>query len=483
MITNFVFFELLICYAFALGSYAAEGTKAKFYAERPGVTSRKLLDSSSGGGNPRKCEPSDLYEFEREDNVACKDDNIEIFRDVSRKTCEEQCSCRDWCVAYTYNSKNDDCYLKETCYDKEDVRSDESGFKRPRGDVRRDLDIGERGGSEKQSSEKEPSSDKSEDSTDTNGQEAELCPPMNSAPAFRREENNACKDENAMIFREVSLQVCEEQCACRSWCTAYTYNSEREDCYLKETCNLQDWHPIDMSGFKVSSPPSTTYKVVQNGRCTGAQPILEGPSSSIEACRQRCTGNSMCAAFEISFQTGVCRLLPSCGNLDFSMGFYTEVKEGFRQPEPYPPFSPPYVPPYEPPPYSPTTNPLPPIKEPGCDPDSGLPFGLGNCVCEGQSNGEPVAETVCAELKAECRVLTPFSASQSRLLEQVQTICDSLAKDQCVTAAQQAILSRPDCSNVVFNGGGDCSRERSLAFVQTRVEELCNPICPNCRRT
>ena len=40
--------------------------------------------------------------------------------------------------------------------------------------------------------------------------------------------------------------MCEEQCACRSDCVAFTYNYQ--DCFLKQTCYNREWHSYDMSG-------------------------------------------------------------------------------------------------------------------------------------------------------------------------------------------------------------------------------------------
>uniref|UniRef100_A0A061QSD4 Apple domain-containing protein n=1 Tax=Tetraselmis sp. GSL018 TaxID=582737 RepID=A0A061QSD4_9CHLO len=506
---------LVACFAVSLASTDSD-VKARGQYSTVSIyrdpSHRKLL--SSEREEPDRCRPNSAYYFERERGLACKDENVVIFRDVSRTTCEGQCSCRSWCVAYTYNRRNDDCYLKRTCNNRRSVDSDESGFKRLRStsNVQRTTS----------SVQRSTTIDVSSDTPESEAKESSsLCPPRNDHPTFDRNEMWACKDDNIEIFRGVSEATCATQCACRSWCTAYTYN-DRQECYLKQDCRPGDgeYNPRgDVTGFKQARsaearpaagprPTAVRYVPLQNSRCTGAQQLQVSFVSSINACRDLCTNNGQCVAFEVGIQGSICRLLSSCQEPIFANGFTTEVKEGYNPPlpqqppqqpswqQPQQPFQqPPQQPfqqlPQQPPQQPPQQQPQgqqqqqqlqqPPPQQPfpaaqqrqrGCD--QGLPFGLGNCICEGKFNGGDVVNQLCAELRSRCGAeATAFSGG---LLQQVQRTCDRLSAEACVTSALMEIQQHPDCLGLINQGGRTCSRAEASSYATRRILEMCAPL-------
>ena len=71
------------------------------------------------------------------------------------------------------------------------------------------------------------------------------------AAEFEVKDNFACKDPNQQVLRDMSEENCQSQCRCSDGCNGYTYNANRRDCYLKESCNQGEWHPDDKSGLKI----------------------------------------------------------------------------------------------------------------------------------------------------------------------------------------------------------------------------------------
>eukprot|EP00191_Tetraselmis_sp_GSL018_P009714 CAMPEP_0177609356 /NCGR_PEP_ID=MMETSP0419_2-20121207/19033_1 /TAXON_ID=582737 /ORGANISM="Tetraselmis sp., Strain GSL018" /LENGTH=261 /DNA_ID=CAMNT_0019104251 /DNA_START=17 /DNA_END=802 /DNA_ORIENTATION=+ len=141
------------------------------------------------------------------------------------------------------------------------------------------------------------------------------------AVVFKHRPNFSCKDENAWIFRDVTKERCEAQCSCRRSCVGYTYNEDRGDCYLKESCDLGQWDVSELSGFKARQD---LYSEFENLLCTDETlKSLEG--SSRDECRSECTEDPRCGAFSLR-PSGLCVLKRSCGSAAWTPDDYSEIK-------------------------------------------------------------------------------------------------------------------------------------------------------------
>mmetsp|Transcript_6281 Transcript_6281/g.17571 ORF Transcript_6281/g.17571 Transcript_6281/m.17571 type:complete len:273 (+) Transcript_6281:329-1147(+) len=112
--------------------------------------------------------------------IGCKDETIQTIRDVPMLAdCAKECDGFRGCLAFTYNSKSDSCFLKERCDRQSFGENDVSGF---------------------------------------------LLGPGVSLPTYLK--NVGCKDDNVKTIRDTKLNDCAEECRDYRGCVAFTYNSD-----------------------------------------------------------------------------------------------------------------------------------------------------------------------------------------------------------------------------------------------------------------
>ena len=335
----------------------------------------------------------------------------------------------------------------------------------------------------------------------------------------------------------MSQDVCEEQCRCRSECVAFTYNPDRDDCYLKETCNKEEYNHKDVSGFKLRQRPVcwadgktffegqtwtrgdgytcscsssgawTDCKVPEPKKCWAeGRPFWPGqtwafPNGKTCSCSQ--TGSwtdcqapqpQQCWADGKPFWPGQTWAFPNGKTCSCSRsGAWTDC----QAPEPRQcwangrQFS-----------VGETWTRNDGVtcscsssgawtdckarSDPAICSASGMPFGLENCACDGAKAGQTAAEQACSQVQQKCgrSQFTKFSApQQDSLLEQVQKICDTFAQNSCIREAPRTVVKEiPQCEFWLDNGFGSCSAEEATSIFQEEVEASCAPLCTDCVR-
>jgi len=123
--------------------------------------------------------------------------------------------------------------------------------------------------------------------------------------------------------------------------------------------------------------------------------------------------------------------------------------------------------------------------ERGCSSNNALPFGLENCICDGNEKGNTAGQQICSNLKAQCLTIAPFSATRSDpLVRDVQQICDNFAYEECKQAARMTVVADSTCVDILFGTAQStrCSADSARQIWEDMTEELCKPLCPECQR-
>mmetsp|Transcript_11840 Transcript_11840/g.28087 ORF Transcript_11840/g.28087 Transcript_11840/m.28087 type:complete len:387 (+) Transcript_11840:114-1274(+) len=362
------------------------------------------------------CYTREVVEFNVYERLACKDNNYMVFRDVSQETCEQQCSCRDACVAYTWNSDRRNCYLKQVCQQRAYEFNDISGLKVE----------GEIGSS-------------------SSGRSAEMQRRHRDIPQQSSSSGNSGKmPENG------SDEPPESSSSGRSG-EMPQLSSEQQP----ESASS------GRSAEQASAGSGTTvnYESFRNTECM-SQTLQTFWQTSIDECRQRCNRTPRCRAF--SHYLNRCFLKESCDRTSYGESWYSEIQEGTgggassdRSPER------------------------------GCSSNNALPFGLENCICDGNEKGNTAGQQICSNLKAQCLTIAPFSATRSDpLVRDVQQICDNFAYEECKQAARMTVVADSTCVDILFGTAQStrCSADSARQIWEDMTEELCKPLCPECQR-
>jgi len=123
--------------------------------------------------------------------------------------------------------------------------------------------------------------------------------------------------------------------------------------------------------------------------------------------------------------------------------------------------------------------------ERGCSSNNAIPFGLENCICDGNEKGNTAGQQICSNLKAQCLTIAPFSAIRSdQLVQEIQQICDNFAYEECKQAALRSVLADFTCVGILFGSARStrCSASSAQQMFMEMTEELCKPLCPECQR-
>lgn len=114
----------------------------------------------------------------------------------------------------------------------------------------------------------------------------------------------------------------------------------------------------------------------------------------------------------------------------------------------------------------------------GCQSDADAPIGLHeDCVCDGASISEDVAEAACNTLTETCSGISVFTARRN-----ASRVCDDFAMYACQPEAFYRVLSNPDCADEFQKGGEMCTKEEAMKLVVQTIDKLCSPVCEDCFR-
>ena len=118
-----------------------------------------------------------------------------------------------------------------------------------------------------------------------------------------------------------------------------------------------------------------------------------------------------------------------------------------------------------------------------------LPFGLGNCRCEGQKIGEAASLAACAVLHTTCddgqvdrsQVLIPTIPVEQTpsVIQDTQRACDSLTASSCMASGLESSISSPSCRALLV-GTSKCTSDRAMEIIKANLEFMCEPLCPDC---
>eukprot|EP00873_Tetraselmis_striata_P005671 jgi/Tetstr1/425935/TSEL_016287.t1 len=259
--------------------------------------------------------------------VGCKDPHFQVLRDVPQSACELACSSEVRCRAYTYNTDRNDCYLKETCTDVEAVDVDVSAFKdgesllcaNTAGTVHlRWANIGQAATCLSSSGavvtgplvcttvfrlDTITVPEEGMRATCTAAlpalpipsQEAPTQPPVGDSPTisltYTYMEGVGCKDPHFQVLRDVQQSACESACSSEDRCHAYTFNTGRNDCYLKEICRDVEAVGADVSGFRDGD-----YTYMESVGCMDPHfEVLRDVQQT--TCESACSAEERCSAY------------------------------------------------------------------------------------------------------------------------------------------------------------------------------------------
>eukprot|EP00873_Tetraselmis_striata_P018987 jgi/Tetstr1/439251/TSEL_027693.t1 len=107
-----------------------------------------------------------------------------------------------------------------------------------------------------------------------------------------------------------------------------------------------------------------------------------------------------------------------------------------------------------------------------------LPFGLGNCIRDGEIAGLTAGAKACQRVKAQCGRFSFSQFSTDSFLDALQQVCDSLAQRQCSNSALRAVQNDRDCRNVLAQGTSACSIVQARAVFEQESARYCAPATP-----
>lgn len=113
----------------------------------------------------------------------------------------------------------------------------------------------------------------------------------------------------------------------------------------------------------------------------------------------------------------------------------------------------------------------PPISS-GCR--NGLPFGLNNCICDGDVAGLAAGTRACQRVKAQCGGFQQFSSVD--FLESLQQVCDAFTQQACVSTAGRVAANDRDCRDLLRDGNRACSRDRARQLYEAEASRYCTPL-------
>lgn len=116
--------------------------------------------------------------------------------------------------------------------------------------------------------------------------------------------------------------------------------------------------------------------------------------------------------------------------------------------------------------------------KPGCYGEK--PFGLDSCACQGADIGKQAGVAACGRVVTECQGVIPFGENQG-MLKAIDRVCDTLALDSCIGAAQDALLEFTGCADILQFGTPKCTPQQAWQIFTQNVDRICDPICRGCK--
>lgn len=124
---------------------------------------------------------------------------------------------------------------------------------------------------------------------------------------------------------------------------------------------------------------------------------------------------------------------------------------------------------------------IPPEKlSPGCFDE--LPFGLENCICEGDKTGKDVGKSACQKVLEKCSVAIAFSLEDLDTVEEVQQVCDKYETEACTRSAFDWARDEPACLAILEDGDAQCTKDDAMDIFEDAVNWGCSPKCTDCER-
>eukprot|EP00873_Tetraselmis_striata_P005683 jgi/Tetstr1/425947/TSEL_016299.t1 len=120
-----------------------------------------------------------------------------------------------------------------------------------------------------------------------------------------------CKDPHFQVLRDVPQSACELACSSEVRCRAYTYNTDRNDCYLKETCTDVEAVDVDVSAFKdgesllcanTAGTVHLSYTYMESVGCMDPHfEVLRDVQQT--TCESACSAEERCSAYTYNTDT------------------------------------------------------------------------------------------------------------------------------------------------------------------------------------
>mmetsp|Transcript_43809 Transcript_43809/g.111952 ORF Transcript_43809/g.111952 Transcript_43809/m.111952 type:complete len:715 (-) Transcript_43809:171-2315(-) len=335
-----------------------------------------------GGGPPSS-------EFDIEENLSCKDPTLTKLPDVTQAVCEAACDADERCVAYTFNTRTIDCYTKAACSLREVNEDDVTGFKvgaveppaatpSPEtptylaliGVLCNDANLAPGlcfpGTQQTTHCESLCSFDprcaafvydeatqecclkgSCDDKSIAPGTTSYVRPGFDPASLLSASQRGggggyeyfdmtSCKDPSLDIARDVSFSECETRCTANSQCTAFTYNTRKQDCFLKTACLDKQPNNDDVSAEELGEtgtpgpallPPPSDYefRIVPNLSCK--DPSIDTKRNIDQnTCAAMCAIDTRCTHYTYNTRTGACFLKAVCINRESNPDDVSGVK-------------------------------------------------------------------------------------------------------------------------------------------------------------
>jgi len=240
---------------------------------------------------------------------------------------------------------------------------------------------------------------------------------------------------------------------------------DRDDCYLKETCNQREFHPEDGSGFKLYNNGGGQWQGGNNGggQWNGGNNGGGQWNGGNNGGGQWNGGNNGGGQWNGGNNGG------GQWNGGNNGGGQWQGGSGNGGQWSWPGGN-----------GGGSSGPT----EPAVCSAAGQPFGLENCACDGAKAGQVAAQRGCYQVWQQCgsQTISSFSVSQQDLLAQVQQICDTFAQNACLNESAMEALADPQCSSWINRGVGTCSAQAAKSIFQVEVITTCAPLCSDCIR-
>lgn len=208
-------------------------------------------------------------ELTHEPGTNRKGSDYDSFRTGSLEVCRNSCSRDSRCRAYTFNSVDSLCFLKER-------------VPGPSRDSRTVSGVKEGGGSHF------PGNRLSEE------------------PGTNR------KGSDYDSFRTRSLEVCSRSCARDSRCRAFTFNSVESLCYLKDRVPGPSRDSRTVSGVKGSSSSGDDLTEEEGIDYRGGY-YSRFQAKGLRDCKDQCRRDSRCSSYTYGLNNGLCYLEDKVG--------------------------------------------------------------------------------------------------------------------------------------------------------------------------